>query len=186
MTRKLVANLFSSIDGVAEDPFKFQYDSFDEDLGRFMGEGIATIDTNILGRVTYDEWANYWPSITEGEDVGFANFINITPKFVASKNLKPEEIEWSNASVIDGDLLDFVRDLKNQPGGDIAVQGSLSVTRQLVEAGLMDELTLIIHPAVASTGRRLFDDSKPTRLSLKEAKTTQKGNVVVTYGPFSE
>lgn len=186
MTRKLVANLFQSIDGVAEDPFKFQYDSFDEDLGRFMGEGIAKIDASILGRVTYDEWANYWPNVTEGEDTGFADFINNTPKYVASKSMRPEQIEWSNASLIEGDLIDFVRNLKEQPGGDIAVQGSLSINRQLIEAGLMDELTLIIHPAVASSGRRLFDDSKPVRLQLKEAKTTQKGNIVATYGPYSE
>lgn len=185
MSRKLVANLFYSVDGVAEDPFNFQYDSFDDDLGRLLTEGIAKIDANILGRVTYQEWAGYWPTITEGEDVGFADFINGTPKFVASTSMKPAEMTWSESHLIDGDLLGFVRDLKGQAGGDIAVQGSLSITRQLVEAGLMDELTLIMHPAVASGGRRLFDDSKPMRLTLLDVKPTQKGNVIATYGPFS-
>lgn len=183
MPRKLVANLFYSVDGVASDPYLFQFDSFDADLGRFMTEGIAAIDTNVLGRVSYQEWAEYWPKITEGEDAGFADFINGTPKLVASRTLTPEQVTWQNAQLIEGDLLEKVRELKQQEGGNIAVQGSLSVVRQCVEAGLVDELTLIIHPAVAGTGRRLFDGAAPTRLRLLRVSSTEKGNVLLTYGP---
>lgn len=181
--RKVVANLFYSVDGVAADPYLFQHDSFDADLGRLMTEGIARIDDNLLGRVTYEEWAGYWPTVTEGEDAGFARFITDTRKHVASRTLTPADVTWDNATLIDGDLLDAVRRLKQTEGGDIAVQGSLSVVRQLVEAGLMDELTLIVHPAVAGTGRRLFDGAEPTRLTLLRATTTAAGNVVATYGP---
>lgn len=182
MTRRLTATLFYSVDGVASDPHLFQHDSFDEDLARLMTEAIARIDDVVLGRVTYEEWAGYWPGHT-GEDAGFADFINGVPKHVASRTLKPEEVTWSNATLIEGDLLDHLRALRDSEGGDIAVQGSLSIVRQLVEAGLMDALTLIVHPAIAGGGRRLFDGAAATRLRLIEATTTHKGNLVVTYGP---
>ncbi len=78
-----------------------------------------------------------------------------------------------------------MRDLKEQPGGEIAVQGSLSVVRQCVQAGLMDALTLIIHPALAGQGRRLFEGVEPTRLSLIDVQRTEKGNVLLTYGPYA-
>lgn len=183
MSRNVVANLFYSVDGAAADPYLFQHDSFDDDLGRLMEAGIAAIDTNLMGRVTYTEWAGYWPTATDGPDAGFADFINTTPKLVASRTLRASDFTWNNASLIEGNLLDHVRALKEQPGGDIAVQGSLSVTRQLVETGLMDRLTLIVHPAVAGTGRHLFDGAAPTRLTLLGAESTTKGNLVVTYGP---
>lgn len=183
MSRAVVANLFYSVDGVAADPYLSQHDSFDDDLGHLMSEGITKIDANIMGRVTYGDWSSYWPSVTDGDDAGFAAFINGTPKYVASRTLKPAAVTWSNASLIEGDLLEHVRTLKEQPGGDIAVQGSLSVTRQLVEAGLMDRLTLIVHPAIAGIGRRLFDGAAPTRLTLLNVDRTTKGNVVVTYSP---
>lgn len=115
---------------------------------------------------------------------GFAEFMNGTPKYVASRTLTAADITWSNAELISGDLLDFVRELKSNPGGDIAVQGSMSIVRQCVEAGLMDALTLIIHPALAGSGGRLFDDIAPTRLSLLDVQRTQKGNILATYGPF--
>lgn len=182
MTRRLIATLFYSVDGVAADPHLFQHDSFDEDLARLMTEGIARIDDVVLGRVTYSEWADYWPGHT-GEDAGFADFINGVRKHVASRTLTPQEVTWSNASLIEGDLLDHLRALRGSQGGDIAVQGSLSIVRQLVGAGLMDALTLIVHPVIAGGGRRLLDGAAPARLRLIEATTTQKGNLVVTYGP---
>ncbi|MCV7532464.1 dihydrofolate reductase family protein [Micrococcus luteus] len=183
MSRKLVANLFYSVDGVAADPFNFQHDSFDKSLAAFMNEGIQQIDANVLGRVTYQEWASYWPSITEGENAGFAEFINSTPKHIASSTLGADEITWAGARLIQGEMTDFIRELVEQEGGTIAVQGSLSVVRQCVEAGLMDELTLIIHPAVAGKGRGLFNGMEPTRLRLIDAKPTEKGNILATYGP---
>lgn len=184
MSRKLVANLFASVDGVASDPYLFQHDSFDDDLARFMTEGIGRIDANVLGRVSYEEWSGYWPNITEGEDVSFADFINGTPKYVASRTLTADDMTWNDSHLITGDLVEFVRKLKSRPGGDIAVQGSLSVVRQLVAANLMDELTLVVHPAIAGTGRRLFDGSQAQRLGLVNVERTTKGNVLVTYGPY--
>ena len=183
MPRPLIASLFYSVDGVAEAPNLFQHDSFDGDLAELMTEAIARIDDCVLGRVTYQEWAGYWPGAEDGPDAGFARFINGTPKHVVSRTLTQDDLTWQNSTLIEGDLLDYVRALKETAGGGIAVQGSLSVVRQLIEAGLMDRLQLIIHPVVAGSGRGLFDGPADTRLELLEARSTRKGNVLVTYGP---
>lgn len=184
MGRKVTAALFSSIDGVVGDPGTFQYDSFDEDLGATMTRTIAGIDEVILGRVTYSQWADYWPTQAPEEDADYASFINPVLKHVASRTLTQSDLTWENSRLVEGDLLDLVRTLKASEGGDIAVQGSLSVVRQLVAAGLLDELTLVIHPAVAGSGERLFADFAPTRLRLVNLERTRAGNVVATYGPF--
>lgn len=184
MSRQVVACLFSSVDGVAESPNLFQHDSFDEDLAALMTEGIAAIGDCVLGRVSYEEWSGYWPTAEDGPDAGFARFINAVPKHVASRTLSQADLVWQNSTLIEGDLLEHVRALKETEGGDIAVQGSLSVVRQLVEAGLMDRLTLIVHPVVAGSGRGLFDGAAHTRLRLLGARATREGNVLLTYGPF--
>jgi dihydrofolate reductase len=178
--RKVTAGLFHSIDGVVEAPFKFQFDSFDDDLGAELGKVMEATDTVILGRVGYEDWAGYWP--TAQQDEGFATYINAVPKFVASRTLKGK-LAWGNSMLIEGDLLDFVRGLKPKPGKDIAVMSSISLVRQLLFAGLLDELSLITHPVIAGTGRRLFEPSDPTtRLELIRETRTSKGNVVTVYG----
>ena len=179
--RKLTAGLFHSVDGVVEAPDQFQFDSFDADLGRMLGEVMANVDTVILGRVGYQEWAGYWPTATQDGD--FAQFINAVPKHVASRTLKPADLSWDNSNLIQGELHDFVRELKAQPGGDIAVMGGFSLVRQLFLAGLLDELTLITHPVIAGAGRRhLFEKDDPTtRLKLKSTEITTAGNIVSVY-----
>ena len=178
--RKLTAGLFHSIDGVVEAPFNFQFDRFDDELGAEMGRMMGVTDTVILGRVGYEDWAAYWP--TAQQDEGFASFINAIPKHVASHTLKGP-LAWNNSTLIEGDLEAFVRDLKQQPGKDIAVMSSISLVRQLLFAGLLDSLQLITHPVIAGTGRHLFEPTDPTtRLVLQSNVVTSKGNVVSTYG----
>jgi dihydrofolate reductase len=178
--RKLTAGLFHSIDGVVEAPFKFQFDSFDDELGAELGKVMGSTDTVILGRVGYEEWAGYWPNAQQDE--GFASFINAIPKFVASRTLKGP-LAWKNSTLIEGDLEAFVRNLKQQPGGNIAVMSSISLVRQLLFAGLLDSLQLITHPVIAGEGRHLFEPTDPTtRLVLQSNVVTSKGNVVSTYG----
>ncbi|KKC35072.1 deaminase/reductase [Devosia epidermidihirudinis] len=178
--RKLTAGLFYSVDGVAEAPNLFQFDSFDDELGMLLGGVMGEVDTVLMGRVGYEEWAGYWPNAQQDE--GFASFINAVPKFVASDTLKGP-LAWSNASLIDGDLHDFVRGLKAQPGGTIAAMGGMSLVRQLMLGGLMDELTLIMHPVISGKGRHLFlPDDPTTRLTLIGSQQTSKGNVVLRYG----
>ena len=178
--RKVTAGLFYSVDGVAEAPDQFQFDSFDDELGALLGSVMTQVDTVIMGRRGYQEWAGYWPNAEQ--DMDFGGYINNVPKFVASRSLKPADLTWSNSTLIEGELEAFVHDLKGRPGGDIAAMAGMSVVRQLLLAGLMDELTLIMHPVIAGKGRRLFEDGTPTtRLALIRSQVTSKGNVVVTY-----
>ncbi len=178
--RKVTAGLFHSLDGVVEAPDAFQFDSFDAELGQELGAVIGDVSTVLLGRVGYSEWASYWPNAAG--DLDFAGFINGVEKFVVSDTLKSSDIAWSNASLIEGDFLDFVRTLKAGEGGDIAAMGGISLVRQLLFAGLMDELALITHPVIAGQGRHLFEPGDPTtRLDLVRARTTSGGNVVQVY-----
>ena len=180
--RKVTAGLFHSVDGVVSDPYKFQFDSFDDELGEGLTKMMETVDTVVLGRVSYQEWAGYWPNASVDED--FAAFINPVEKYVASRTLT-EPLDWQNSRLMDAPLDEFVAKLKERDGGEIAVCGSISVTRQLLFAGLLDELTLMTHPVVAGNGRRLFEDGDPTtRLVLQDQRSTSKGNVISTYSRF--
>ena len=183
--RKVTAGLFYSVDGVAEAPNLFQFDSFDTELGTLLTAVMADVDTVLMGRQGYEEWAGYWPNASQDED--FAAFINTVPKYVASTTLKPADLTWSNSTLIEGDLESFVRDLKAKPGGTISAMAGMSLVRQLLIGGLMDELTLIMHPVVAEHGRRLFDETTPrTRLELVSSQQTSKGNVVLSYSKKPE
>jgi len=179
--RKLTAGLFHSVDGVVEAPNLWQFDAFDNELGALLGGLMPKIDTVLLGRTGYQEWAGYWPTATDDGD--FASFINGVPKFVASHTLKQADLTWQNSTLIQGDVIDFVRDLKSKPGGEIAAMGGISLVRQLFFAGLLEELTLITHPVVAGKGKHMFEPTDPvSRLELKQSSTTSKGNVISVYG----
>ncbi|WP_043442506.1 dihydrofolate reductase family protein [Arthrobacter sp. L77] len=178
--RRLTAGLFSSVDGVVESPHLWQFDSFDPELGAGMGAMIGKVDTVLLGRQGYQEWADHWPR-AEATDP-FGSFINPVQKFVASRTLSGE-LGWTNASLMTAPLEEFVTALKETDGGDIAVCASISLVRQLLFAGLLDSLMLMTHPVVAGAGRRLFDPADPvTRLELQDVTATSKGNVLASYG----
>jgi dihydrofolate reductase len=178
--RKLTAGLFMSIDGVVESPNLWQFDSFDAELGTELTLMIDRVDTVILGRVGYEQWAEYWPHAQH--DDPFGAFINPVPKFVASRTLTGD-LAWPNSTLISGDLHEFVTDLKNTEGGEISLVGGISLVRQLLYAGLLDSLTLMVHPVVAGVGRHLFESTDPvTRLTLQKSITTSAGNALLTYG----
>lgn len=114
----------------------------------------------MLGRRTYDDWAAFWP----GSDIEpFASFINPVEKYVFSST--PLETTWTNATVVHGDMIEFVPDLKHQPGNDIGV-GEHHDGPVIVEAGLVDELRLVVAPVIHMHGRKLFEKGLPTRLTL--------------------
>ena len=173
--RKVVAYELLSLDGVAEDPDAFitEWDDvMDENLGRV----ISTQDTVLLGRRTYDEWADFWP----GSDIQpFADFINAVEKFVVTSN--PPGKQWNNAAAVDGTLDEFVTDLKARPGNDIGVHGSIELTQSLLKAGLVDELRLVVAPALTITGRRLFDGGPPQRLKLTRTVTSPSGSLLLDF-----
>ncbi|MDN3904948.1 dihydrofolate reductase family protein [Arthrobacter sp. YD2] len=182
--RKVTSALFSSVDGVVESPNLWQFDHFDEEMGPAMEAALSGMDTVLMGRSTYEQWADYWPDPAHDDEFGL--FINPVRKYVASRTLEGP-LEWENSSLIDGDLEDFVADLRTTEGGTIGVQGSISVVRQLLFAGLLDELTLMVHPVVAGSGQRLFRPEDPTtRLELKNSQVTSSGNALLTYGLRSD
>jgi dihydrofolate reductase len=182
--RRLTAGLFSSVDGVVESPHLWQFDSFDAELGAGMGAMISRVDTVLLGRQGYEEWAGYWPAVAAADP--FGSFINPVRKFVASRTLSGD-LAWNNATLMEAPLEEFVRTLKQTDGGDIAICASISLVRQLLFAGLLDSLLLMIHPVVAGPGRHLFAPTDPvTRLELQEATTTSKGNILASYALTGE
>jgi dihydrofolate reductase len=180
--RKVTSGLFISLDGIVEAPHLWQFDVFDEAMGRAMVEMISSIDTILLGRVTYQEWADYWPNATTDED--YAVFINNTPKYVASTTL--DRVDWQNSILVKGDFGLTVARLKAEPGANIGVQGSPTLVRYLLYADLLDELTLIIHPVVAGRGKRLFrDGDELKRMQLVDSMITPSGVALLTYRPLT-
>ncbi|HWD95310.1 MAG TPA: dihydrofolate reductase family protein [Acidimicrobiales bacterium] len=158
--RKVVAYELLSLDGVAEKPDEF-ITEWDEAMDENLGRVIASQDAVLLGHRTYDDWATFWPT---SDIEPFARFINGVEKFVATST-EPTQT-WSNTTIIDGDLLEFVTELKGRSGGDIGVHGSIALTQSLLELGLVDELRLVIAPTLHMHGRKLFDKGLPTRLTL--------------------
>ena len=173
--RKVVVYELLSLDGVAEDPDAVIRD-WDDAMDANLGAVIGPQDAVILGRRSYDEWSRHWPDSTTQP---FADFINGVAKYVATST--PLASEWANSTVIDGDLVDFVRELKDRPGGDIGVHASISVARSLLAAGVVDELRLVIAPAITGTGRRLLDDLPAVRFELIESATTLDGYLLLGY-----
>ena len=178
--RKVIASLFSTLDGVVEAPNEWQF-AFDDEMGAAMSRTLEAQDAVLLGRVTYTEWAGYWPTST---DEPFASWINRTPKYVASTTLDSVD-EWPNSTLIRGSVADFVGELRQQDGGTIGTAGRPTLVRTLFDGGLLDELTLLIHPVVAGGGRkRLFaDDAALAKLELVESQPTSSGVLIATYRP---
>lgn len=177
--RKLFSGLFISLDGVAESPNKWQFDNFDQDMMQAMGGMIAETSTVLLGRVTYQDWASYWPTAT---DEPFASFINNVPKYVVSTTL--DKVEWQNSTLLKGNLAEEITRLKQQPGKNISVTGSPTLVRSLLENDLLDELVLMLHPVVAGEGKRLFPaKSSLKRMKLVNSKITGTGVALLTYQP---
>lgn len=173
--RKVVVYELLSLDGVAEEPDGFFAD-WDDAMEANLGAVIAAQDAVILGRRSYEEWAEYWP----GSDVEpFATFINGVAKYVVTST--PLDRRWTNAIVVDGELVEFVRDLKDRPGADIGVHASISVARALLAAGVVDELRLVIAPTIAGGGRRLLDGLPPMRLAPIRSTTSPTGYLLVDY-----
>ena len=177
--RKVVAGLYISLDGVVESPDKWQFDHFDDEIMSSMGSQLEVEDAVLLGRVTYQEWAAYWPTST---DEPFASFINSIPKYVVSTTL--DRVDWSNSMLVKGSLKEEITKLKVQPGKNIGVAGSPTLVNSLLANDLLDELTLMIHPVVVGSGKRLFKgESGLKRLELVGSQITSTGVAILTYQP---
>ena len=177
--RKIVVYELLSLDGVAENPDSF-FAGWDEAMDANLAAVIATQDAVILGRRSYTEWAQFWPS---SQIQPFATFINGVTKYVATST--PLDRDWANAAVLDGGLVTFVRDLKQQrggdSGGDIGVHASISVAQALLAADVVDELRLVIAPRIAGRGRRLLDGLPSTKLESIRGEISPTGSLLVDY-----
>ena len=184
---RIVVTEFISLDGVVEDPGgseDYRHGGWSFEISRGdEGDQFKVDETNnsaalLLGRKTYEGFAAAWPS-REGD---FADKFNNMPKYVVSSTLK--DPEWTNSTVLSGDLATEVAKLREQLDGDIVVHGSAQLAQALVEQGLVDELRLMVFPVVLGSGKRLFgetSDKKPLRLS--DSKIVGDGVAILTYVP---
>lgn len=181
----LVSTLFISLDGVVEVDPSWHFPYFDEHMGAAVGEDYEDVDVLLLGRVTYDSFAGAWPERERagGEDAAFAAQLGDVRKVVATRGA--QDLGWRNVEALQGDLVEAVAALKATPGvAKILVAGSISVVRQLLAAGLVDELRLLVHPVAARHGMRLFDEGEPVYpLALLSSQVFPTGVLRLVYAP---
>jgi dihydrofolate reductase len=178
--RKIVAGLFISLDGVIESPEKWHFPYFNDEMGAEVGAQMAAADAMLLGRVTYQEFAGFWPNADPNDP--FTAQMNNTPKYVVSTTL--DTVEWQNSTLIKGNIAEGIAALKQQPGKNIGITGSATLVNSLIQSDLLDELRLLVHPVVVGSGKRLFKDGGDLkRLQLVESKTFGTGVVSLVYQP---
>ncbi len=184
---RIVVTEFVSLDGVMEDPggaenFKHGGWTFEINRGdegdKFKLDETLSSEALLLGRVTYQGFAEAWPS-REGE---FADKFNTMPKYVVSSTL--EEAEWKNSTVVTGDVADEVAKLKQEHDGDIVVHGSGRLVQALLEHDLVDELRLMVFPVLLGSGKRLFGETSNKKpLRLVDSRVVGDGVAIVIYEP---
>jgi dihydrofolate reductase len=178
---KITAGMFVSLDGVVEAPDQWHFPYFNDEMGAAVDAQLGAADTILLGRETYDSFAGAWPDreADGGDDAEFAKKLGDARKIVVSRQRL--EFDWRNSEQLTGDLVDGVTALKNEPGGDIAISGSVSVVRQLLAAGLLDELHLFVHPIAVRSGARLFDEGETIPLRLLSSQAFKTGVLYLVY-----
>lgn len=183
--RRVVLYTLMSLDGAVDDPDRYftpgertnQPPEFDPMMDDNERKIIERQDAVLLGRRMYDEWSRYWPAV---EHQPFADFINSVRKYVVTST--PLAYEWHNSESVTGPVEDVVRRLKDQPGGDVGIHGSIRLAQSLLRAGLVDELQLVVGPAFGFPGRRLFESADDVRrLELLGATPTPSGSVLLAY-----
>jgi dihydrofolate reductase len=192
--RKIVVGTFLSLDGVMQAPggpeedteggFRhggWQMPYVDDDFERLIGAAYAETSALLLGRVTYEIFAAYWPHAPA--DMPMAAQMNSVPKYVVSTTL--DEVTWNNSHLISRNVPEELARLKQQPGpGNIAVVGSSKVAQTLARHNLVDEYALWVHPVILGSGKRLFENGIPrTGLKLVDTQRTGSGVVILTYRP---
>ncbi|WP_277188145.1 dihydrofolate reductase family protein [Caballeronia sp. BR00000012568055] len=192
--RKLTTFNFISLDGVAQAPggpnedtsggFRFGgwiVPYADEVIGQELQDMLAQPFDLLLGRATYDIFASHWPHVpADSPSRSIADLFNRVPKHVATH--RPDSLQWHNSHALKGDLADAIRTLKQQDGADLLTFGSGAMVRQLLAAGLIDELRLLTYPVLLGQGKRLFgDDAQPAAFKLTHTISTAKGVLINRY-----
>ena len=191
---KLTVTTFQTLDGVMQAPGGPQEDPrggfehggwlvpyADAEMGEFMDETFAAPEAFLLGRFTYETFAGHWPKVHDADDP-IATKLNALPKYVASRTLRDEDLDWSGSSLLGDDVPARVAELKARPGGELQVHGSAGLVQTLLQHELVDELRLLTFPVVLGTGKRLFGEGAvPAAVRLTESRTTSAGTVIAVY-----
>jgi dihydrofolate reductase len=179
---RIVLTEFISLDGVIEEPrWTFQFNRGPEG-DKFKFDELFGCEALLLGRVTYQGFAQAWPSMGTDE---FGKRMNSIPKYVVSSTLTDAEATWGPTTVLKGDAAAEVARLKAEPGGNLLVEGSGQLAHTLIEHGLVDDYRLMVFPIVLGEGQRLFPAamSEPARLTLTDARPDRDGVMLLTYQP---
>ena len=191
---RIVVFLSMSLDGVIQAPGRPDEDTrdgfrhggwaapyADQVMGELAAEGMANTGGLLFGRRTYEDFYGFWPN--QPEPNPFTTHLNATQKYVASRTLE-EPLPWQNSTLLPGDATDAVAELKAGDSKDLVVLGSGELVRSLMRAALIDGYTLLIHPLILGSGRRLFDEDEQVRtLRLVDSRTTTTGVIAATYEP---
>jgi dihydrofolate reductase len=179
--RKLVAWELVSLDGVMETPEEWAFSYSNDEMAKVQGAGMAEADVMLLGRVTFQEFASYWP-YQNSADQPFTDYLNNTAKYVVSKTLEVP-LEWNNSTLIKDNIMEDITNLKQQDGKDIAVHGSATLVQTLMQHDLVDRYRLLVYPVVVGKGKRLFKEGIPATLKLLESQSFSSGVVALVYEP---
>lgn len=178
MSRKIVAGLFVSLDGVTETPDKWTGPYFIPEVGMAIGQLIGAGDTMLLGRVTYETFAEAFTGAKADDPV--ATGMTNTPKYVVSTTL--DKVEWANSQLITDNFVEEISKLKEQDGANINISGSITLVRWLLFQGLLDELDLMVFPLVVGSGQKLFNEGDPeVPMKLDRSEIFPNGVLHLTY-----
>ena len=181
--RKVVAVELVSLDGVMESPEEWAFSYSNDEMEAANAKGMAASDALLLGRVTYEQMAAFWPEQPGGTPM--VDYINSVRKLVVSTTLG--EVGWNNSALIQDDVAEQIAWLKRQQGKDITIIGSATLVRSLLRVGLLDELRLMVHPLVLGRGKHLFEGAGEQEvLELVSSETFGTGVVFLTYRPSDE
>ena len=191
---RLTVTTFQTLDGVMQAPGGPQEDPSggfehggwlvphaDAEMGRFMDETFGPAEAFLLGRFTYQTFAAHWPRVDTADDP-VASKLNSLPKYVASRTLRDEDLDWTGASLLGDDVPARVAELKGRPGGELQVHGSAGLVQTLLRHELVDELRVLTFPVVLGTGKRLFGEGAvPAAVRLTESRVTSAGTIIAVY-----
>jgi dihydrofolate reductase len=179
--RNLAVQMYMSVDGVMEAPEQWSSRYWTDAHERYAFERLSKADALLLGRTTYTEFADAWPSRT---DDAFADRMNDIKKYVLSTTLRDEDLRWNNSQVIKGDVVEALSELKQQPGEDILLYGSRELFNTLLDHQLIDDFRLWVFPVVLGSGKRLFrEDNSPNALRLSDTRTFDTGVAILVFRP---
>jgi dihydrofolate reductase len=175
---KIIVTEFLSLDGVMEDPmWTFKY--WNDEIAQFKAEETTPNDVLLLGRVTYEAFAEAWPQRTDEASGG--KYFNSVRKYVVSNTL--DKAEWHNSQIIRGDILQEITKLKQQEGENLVVHGSGALAQWLIQHDLVDTYRLLVYPVVLGKGKRLFDEGVTATLQLVETRSFSSGVAALIYEP---